>query len=66
MPTPESRLGQATWTQPNPNTIPQVQLGETIWQGTAVHVQSYRNMAGQHITRIRLEDPILIRDGSDQ
>lgn len=66
MPKPERQLGRgATWAQPNRDTIPQVQIGEEIYQGSAVHVRSYRNLAGQHITRIHLEDAILIRDGSD-
>lgn len=67
MPTPERQLGHsATWTKPNNDTIPQIQIGDAIYQGTAVHVRSYRNMAGQHITRIQLEDAILIRNGDDQ
>ncbi len=67
MQTPERQLGRgATWTAPDPRTIPQVQIGQAIYQGTAVQVRSYRNLAGQHITRITLSDAILISDGTDQ
>lgn len=64
--TPERALGRgASWAMPDPQTIPQIQIGDAIYQGTAVLARSYRNMAGQHITRITLKDAILISDGSD-
>lgn len=64
--TPERPLGRgATWTMPDPHTIPQIQIGDAIYQGTAVQVRNYRNLAGQHITRITLDDAILISDGTD-
>ena len=35
--TPERALGRAaSWTMPDPDTIPQIQIGDAIYQGTAV------------------------------
>lgn len=66
MPTPERQLGRTgAWHQPDQNTIPQVQIGQAIWQGTGLEVARYRNLAGQHITRVELVDAILIRDSND-
>ncbi len=64
--TPERPVGRAaTWSMPDPNTIPQVRIGDAIYQGTAVQVRTYLNLAGQRITRITLDDAILISDGTD-
>ena len=65
--TPERPVGRgATWAMPDPNTIPQIQIGDAIYQGTAVNARTYLNLAGQRITRITLADAILISDGTDQ
>ena len=52
----------ATFTA-KPGTIPRIQIGDEVYQGTRLTVTSYRDSAGRDVYHLTLVDAVLITEG---
>lgn len=54
----------ADWYAPDSNTVPQVCIGDQVFEGSALRVQRFTTLGGRHVYRLELVDAILIEGGN--